>query len=80
MKGNISLTLDGGYSHGSERKHSKKAQRGVKAKEEKLRKEIEVRIVGGYSRQSRKVAFKGAAHESQRGDGSSLRDLFDGGC
>ena len=67
MKGNISLTLDGGCSHGSEKKHSEKAQRGAETKEEKLRKEIEVRIVGGYSRQSRKAAPKGGAHESQKG-------------
>ena len=75
MKGNIPLTLDGGCSHGSEKKHSEKAQRGAETKEEKLRKEIEVRIVGGHSRQSRKAASKGGAHESQRGKGSPFHGL-----
>ena len=45
----------------------KKALTGTETKEEKLRKEIEVRIVGGYSRQSRKAAPKGGAHVSQKG-------------
>ena len=75
MKGNIPLTLDGGCSHGSEKNHSKKALRGAETKEEKLRKEIEARIVGGYSRQSRNVSFNVDAHESQRGNGIPFHGL-----
>ena len=54
----------------------RRRKKGAKTKEEKLRKETEVMIVRGYSRQSRKIAFKRGALELQRGNGSPFYGLI----